>query len=995
MNQRSTVGLTALRTTIDYDAGVVNICANANTVAQKAGMTKSWGEARNGMGMMLAIQAARFGIQRHSIDAATTKINSNFNLGAKVEIDWDFTNKDSFHSQVHWQPVMMNFTNGSDVNDIVKTLCEAVAIVSVHPVSRKALMEQVDVISLQMDVTDDSPKHHAFTTASSVSLSERTLIVKMNMASLIPTHSISTDPHTGHRIMCCQPDKPKEWAIEMECVLGATLAKAKAIGESDLQKLSLNQGIAVQFNIDWEKLYACPMYTEVASRQGKPRTCLSLIRRLVDNLCTNLFHPSIEKFVATNSVGQAALQNHTVLLNFDVGETTNPVKFGGSDVSYDASAGILNIAMTGIHNITVAERLNVEQWGSRFELGLNILEAKCRLLCSRNLQQAESTLTNRLGRTFPIVVDSLSFLRDATFLSLPPWQQYTSLTSLILDVPAVLVSSEKDGLMAMAKHDCGKERLNEGDVKGGMKIVIDATNGQSNDSSVRFDSSDLSLCVTINLNLIMNVKKKSGAGGAVETLKCPNNHVLQRLRGNFCCDSCSQSCDDAMDCRECNWGICNKCVGNRQKKMKAVVFGDTARDWKAITDWRARMFLLFDMVVTLARVGCKSKTDTIKDTVSSYFNTMPVSVNWSSFVKSDEFLAFSAEKQTNTTTTAATTLLSTCLVGEKGFSNNGLGFCFFPQVRDYLKTQFNEISFQIHPSSDVEGNIKVSVESNTLIVHVNLSAVVNETSLIPIGLTTEHALSPSVRIARQAAVVEESNVVLQQGASDLGQYGLVVSVDWSFVGAFGDDYVTIVRECAQHSKLLLSSGLAGYHELSIAQLALTCTELASTLKSSVTKICISGSAEQHDTFDVKLNGDEMKIVFKIEDRTKQAGVARAVLHCLCSSVAKDHDTKRQKRINVFDKWQSDKRKKSNQLSEQEKNNVAPLNDKKNEVEKKISDKKQETRTKKSAVRQNLEKQWLDDWYASTPSMCKNKHSKLCNSSSDWYMCTNGCGRAWW
>jgi hypothetical protein len=219
-------------------------------------------------------------------------------------------------------------------------------------------------------------------------------------------------------------------------------------------------------------------------------------------------------------------------------------------------------------------------------------------------------------------------------------------------------------------------------------------------------------------------------------------------------------------------------------------------------------------------------------------------------------------------------------------------------------------------------------------------------------------------------------------------------MDWSFMDALGDDYVTIARQCAHHSKNLLSIDSSHYRTVSLNALASTCTSLASTLKSSVANICISTCTEQNDTFDVNLSGDRLDIVFQIGDRTSAVGVGRAVLHCLCSSVAKEHDTKRNARVVVYNKWRTLARQKLLELSEQKNKDVSPLKSTQRELERNLKDKEVETREETSAVRRKIEKQWLRDWLDSTPSKCKHKHSKLCDSSSKWVMCKHGCGTAW-
>ena len=1048
--------------TMEDGSRVCSIQCNMNTWNSSSG----WGRAGTCLGPLFTFHQLRRTLLA-DVEAASS------DLGMKIEVDMkDFIQDDSYlvQSDAICRHIM-NRLSGGRKGDVLDSIVQALkSIVMAHPVSAAALNNQVDTIIIcSLESSHYSTDHQNGVACHALCYPAQHIVYDANKRALVfgfsldklateVVPSLRNEPPQDH---WGKPCPFKEWAVEVEWRLGCTLDKAQACGEKKLEgmrdQLAVKTTAACSFELDWTLMYNHDRFAQVVQRKGDPRFCLDTIDRIEKGLFQLRLLDAMQNYVAATPVGIAAFsaeKNRVCKVAFQLDHVEEKEKdtLEGANVSKD-----LMICIFGLQNLDIASNLTSVKWGNRMEHAVNILESKCRhLVGNKCIAHAKSTLENRLERDCPINIDSTSFLNEPEFLALTPWNQYAVLTTLLCDVPDLVLADKSRGLMAMAIHDCGKSRLNgeEKDVEGGVKVCVDVTNSQkeTNGTSLSLDPNDSTLCITINLTtLCMGTELISTPGSGqinqsfinnsgeyfyekVQITIQPHEHALVkivkesgRFMQNWCCNGCQKNFDPnghnhvyRYRCGSgCDFDYCQSC------KDKSEVVTELSPIHK-ITDWQSRIFLLFDMVVTLARFGCKEETTRICDNVSSFFGgVMPVEINWGSFVKSSQFLALPAGEQTNVASVAATVMLDTCLLGENAFANTGVGLCFFPAAVEHMKGCFDNILFHVDPASSLEQSSKVSLEGNSLNVHMNLTSLTDvvaspntsSSHFMPLRTRCEAALAPGLRTARQAAVVEESQAFLAKKIQGLSLLPADVSLDYLFLDRAplmsDTEYVTKARECAQQAAAMLCCENGSYARQSLHLLATRTPELKQALEQEVKRIVLLVDEQNSSEWFVskEVDNETLQLIFNLKDRQSNAGAGRSVLQCLCPSVSADHHSKHTARSNVVSKWLSQISNDQQEMKSKQQQKIDPLkkqiDDLKRQagkdsepVKKTINDKKSEEREKVRElekeignIRNRLKKEWLENWKRSIPSCCKSKHSSVCNSSSDWYVCTT-CSHAW-
>jgi hypothetical protein len=1034
--------------TMEEGGRVCLIQCNMNTWSGSSG----WGRAGTCLGPLFTFYNLRRTLQA-DVDAASS------NIGITIEVDMDdFIQDDSY--LVSGDTVcrhIMNKLSGGGKGDVLDSIVQALKTMS-HPITSSALTNQVDkIIVCSQDsshYTEGKACHASCRPAQRIVLDsdKRALVFSFSLDNL--SKEVARGPY-GETAVNSKPCPFEEWAVEVEWQLGCTLAKAQACGEKKLEgmrdQLAASTSGACSFELDWDLMYSHDRFVQVAQKKEDPRFCLDVVDQIEKGLFELRLFDSMKNHVTATPVGLAAFsqeKNRVCTVAFQLDDVEEEDALEGAKVSSD-----LVISILGLRNLDTASNLASDKWGYRIELMVNILEPKCRhLVGDKCIANANSILENRLNRSCPINVDSTSFLNESEFLALAPWNQYAALTALLCDVPDVVLAGERTGLMGMAIHDCGKSRLNgeEKDVEGGVNVRVDATNSQkgTNGTSVSLDASDSTLCVTINLTTICTATAGgsanqstyvSGRGGAlqVQEIQCPRGHSMSVVNmSNNCCDVCRHLIRETQGhrCSSCDYDLCQSCALNPHSKNAAPSSKtsskkkDRTSPVQQITDWKSRIFLLFDMVVTLARFGCEKETTRIRDEVSSSFGgAMPVEINWGGFVKSQQFLALPAGQQTSVATVAATKMLDKCLLGEEAFANKGVGLCFFSATVEHMKGRFEKILFHIDPASSLEQSSMVKLEGNILNIHMNLTALIDVTTdtssshssshFMPLRTRCEAALAPGLRGARQAAVVEESKAFLAGKIQGHSLLPADVSMDFSFLDraplVSDTDYVTKARDCVQQAAAMLCSGNGSYAKQSLHVLATRTPKLKHALEQRVKRIVLLVDEQNSSQWFVSKEMDDgtLQMTFNLKDRQSNAGAGRSVLQCLCPSVSSDHHSKYTARTNVASKWLSQVRSDQQEMQRKQQAKADPFKkqivDLKKQAEKdseplkrQISDKKSEEREKVreldgelSKLDQRLRKEWLQNWKSSMPSCVKSKHSSVCKSSSDWYVCTT-CSHAW-
>ena len=1038
---------------------VCSIQCNMNTWNSSSG----WGRAGTCLGPLFTFHQLRRTLLA-DVEAASSE------LGIKIEVDMnDFIQDDSYlvKSDAICRHIMHRLSGGRK-GDVLDSIVQALkSIVMAHPASSAALNDQVDTIIIcSLESSHYSTDHqngvacHALCNPAQhivYDANKRALVFGFSLDNLatevVPSRNEPQQDHWG------KPCPFKEWAVEVEWRLGCTLDKAQACGEKKLEgmrdQLALKTTAACTFELDWTLMYSHDRFAQVVQRKGDPRFCLDTVDRIEKGLFQSRLLDAMQNYVAATPVGIAAFgaeKNRVCKVAFQLDHIEKEGTLEGANVSKD-----LVICIFGLQNLDIASNLASVKWGNRMEHAVNILESKCRhLVGNKCIAQAKSTLENRLERDCPINIDSTSFLNESEFLALTPWNQYAALTTLLCDVPDLVLAHKSRGLMAMAIHDCGKSRLNgeEKDVEGGVKVRVDVTNSQkeTNGTSLSLDPSDSTLCITINLTTLCTGTESVPTPGGCQINKRfinnsgedffekvkitiePHEHALVKIgkeSGRFMQDWRCSGCQKIFypnghnhvfryRCGSgCDFDYCQSC-----KDISEVV--TEFSPIQKISDWQSRIFLLFDMVVTLARFGCKEETTRICDKVSSSFGgAMPVEINWGSFVKSQQFLALPAGEQTNVATVAATTMLDSCLLGESAFANTGVGLCFFPAAVEHMKGCFDKILFHVDPASSLENSSSVSLEGNSLNVHMNLTSLTDvaassnasSSHFMPLRTRCEAALAPGLRTARQAAVVEESQAFLAKKIQGLPLLPADVSMDFSFLDRAplksDTEYVTKTRECAQQAAAMLCCDGGSYAKQSLHLLATRTPELKQALEQRVKRIVLLVDEQNSSEWFVSKEVDDgtLQLMFNLKDRRSNAGAGRSVLQCLCPSVSADHHSKHTARSNVVSKWLSQISSDQQQMKRKQQEKVDPLkkqiDDLKRQagkdsepVKRTIKDKKSEEREKVRELekeigntRERLKKEWLENWKRSIPSCVKSKHSTVCNSGSDWYVCTS-CNHAW-
>jgi hypothetical protein len=288
---------------------------------------------------------------------------------------------------------------------------------------------------------------------------------------------------------------------------------------------------------------------------------------------------------------------------------------------------------------------------------------------------------------------------------------------------------------------------------------------------------------------------------------------------------------------------------------------------------------------------------------------------------------------------------------------------------------------------------------------------------MPLRTRCEAALAPGLRTARQAAVEEESKAFLASKIQGLSLLPADVSMDFSFLDraplTSDTEYVTKARECARQAAALLCCDDGSYARQSLNLLATRTPELKKALEQRIQRIVLLVDDQNSTEWIVskEVDGRTLQLTFNLKDRQSNAGAGRSVLQCLCPSVSADHHSKHTARSNVVSKWLSKISSDQNEMRHKQQAKKDPLkkqiNDLKNQagkdsepIKREINDKKSEERNKVrelereiSNTRERLKKEWLQKWKSNMPSCVKSKHSSVCNSSTDWYVCTT-CSHAW-
>ena len=704
-------------------------------------------------------------------------------------------------------------------------------------------------------------------------------------------------------------------------------------------------------------------------------------------------------------------------------------------------ANLVDIHISADSNLTAAIEMESNKWGYRIEHILDLLEPKCRHeFGNAHICKARTIVEARLERKFPIAIDSTSFLNHPMFTKLTPWKQYEVLTVLLRDLPDFVVVDAQEGLMAMAKHDCGKNRLNEEKrgIVGGIKVLVESQDAQlffENAAKEKLERERIqALGPDRRQHRIEDYRNMPSTGTSLQVDDADNTLTVIINLGVLCITDLTQTekSEDIPGYR-----------GYSIKESRKHFVEDRANPIKDIKDWRARVFQLFDMVVTLARFECEEETTAISQALANAFGgKMPVEIDWEGFVKTEQFLALAADDQANVTTVAATTMLDMCLSGEHAFATTGVGLCAFPQTVAFMLSRFSSIVFQIHAASELVESPSIlpfSGSESVLRVHINLSAIIEvarekskaNVHFKPLRSRVESAMAPDMRVVRQVAVAKEGDFVIAQEVEKLSPLIENVCMDWSFLDrptlASDTEYVTQAKACTRQTISLLTGKDASFKNASLLTLVERTPELKAALEQRVKQITIQVSdtntvTTTHGAPDARVfverldavfeaSTNTLRLTFNLETVSTALGAGRNVLLCLCPDIAEDHIKKHLAMVNTVSKWnktiqenisamQAKQRAKAEPLeakqqalSSDKSSRLEPLRralaDKKAPVEKRIREIDSESRS----LRERLKKEWLQSWKNNFPSCVGRKCPRGCKSSTSWFICTT-CSHAW-
>ena len=165
-------------------------------------------------------------------------------------------------------------------------------------------------------------------------------------------------------------------------------------------------------------------------------------------------------------------------------------------------------------------------------------------------------------------------------------------------------------------------------------------------------------------------------------------------------------------------------------------------------------------------------------------------------------------------------------------------------------------------------------------------------------------------------IIDNANKVFHEAVQTL-------TIDWSFLNEPNvekkEQHIWALQ-CATHAASLLNNQSNIFEEVSLATLASTTPELMTALQEVKTIVLKARSVDESSNTAVQCvvtNGTELSVSFSLIAEHKGAGyvcvgicricrpigAGRAVLACLCPSVAADHNKIQKDRVDIYNKWQ--------------------------------------------------------------------------------------------
>ena len=270
-------------------------------------------------------------------------------------------------------------------------------------------------------------------------------------------------------------------------------------------------------------------------------------------------------------------------------------------------------------------------------------------------------------------------------------------------------------------------------------------------------------------------------------------------------------------------------------------------------------------------------------------------------------------------------------------------------------------------------------------------------------------------------IIDNANKVFHEAVQTL-------TIDWSFLNEPNvekkEQHIWALQ-CAIHAASLLNNQSNIFEEVSLATLASTTPELMTALQEVKTIVLKARSVDESSNTAVQCvvtNGTELSVSFSLIAEHKGAGyvcvgicricrpigAGRAVLACLCPSVAADHNKIQKDRVDIYNKWQDslkakkipidEEYRKCNQPQEQQRQEaknkldqqINPLKNQISTIENATNSKICDLEEKKKSVGKKMQQRWFTNWCNKTPSYINSQHTSVCKSRSNWAMCTSCC-----
>ena len=275
---------------------------------------------------------------------------------------------------------------------------------------------------------------------------------------------------------------------------------------------------------------------------------------------------------------------------------------------------------------------------------------------------------------------------------------------------------------------------------------------------------------------------------------------------------------------------------------------------------------------------------------------------------------------------------------------------------------------------------------------------------------------------------KEKNEIIDNANKAIHEAVQTLTIDWSFLNEPNvekkEQHVWALQ-CAIHAASLLNNQSNIFEEVSLATLASTTPELMTALQEVKTIVLKARSVDESSNTAVQCvvtNGTELSVSFSLIAEHKGAGyvcvgicricrpigAGRAVLACLCPSVAADHNKIQKDRVDIYNKWQDSLKAKKIPIDEEYRKCMQPQEQQrqeaKNKLDQQINPLKNQISTienatnskicdleeKKKSVGKKMQQQWFTNWCNKTPSYINSQHTSVCKSRSNWAMCTSCC-----